>query len=130
MADLIGIDVWRRWVARLALLLTLFAVLQPALAASMRPGSYRYVDFPVRATADTRSPHDHEHVVCHSCPGHICLEQHGRIDLTPQALISQPGEVETWEPPEAPVLWPHPPTAPPSRRIALRSQPRAPPATA
>jgi hypothetical protein len=117
---------WRRWAACLALLLTCFASVQPVLAASRGPGQLRYLDVSL-VSSGSGERHDHRQVLCHSCAGHICLEQHGALDLPSLPLAILPAAAD--EIPVQPVaaLWPHPPTAPPAERVGYSPQARAPP---
>jgi hypothetical protein len=120
---------WRRWSAHLALLLTVFAVLQPSLANAQAPGGMRFRDQAGLSAAPAGVlPHDHNHVLCHHCPGHTCLEQHGAFDLPPGPLAILPASVIVVLPSESFIAWPHPPTGPPHLPRPPRSwQARAPP---
>jgi hypothetical protein len=117
---------WRQWAARLALLLIVFAVIQPALAASARAGALRYRDVSLN-TGTGGARHDHDRTLCHSCAGHVCLEQHGALDQPPILLLALPPSTAILIAPVRAALWPHPPTAPPLRRIAQACRARAPP---
>lgn len=121
---------WRPWAARLALLLTLFATIQPALAALDGDATIRFFDFAVTAGAGG-APHNHNHTLCHNCAGHVCLEQHGAFDTAspPPAILPRPG---TLIPPltVSVYLWPHAPTAPPAQLIGRAFRARAPPLSA
>ncbi len=117
-----------RLVARIALALLLFAslqaVLSPAAAESMR----RYAE--LTAAAGGLAPrHDHKTTICHSCPDHICLEQHGAFarGSAPPLLLADAGTA-TIEPWPSSQSWAHPPTAPPRAGfIHSISLPRGPP---
>src|SRR5262245_7891355 len=117
---------WRQWAAHLALMLIVFAVVQPALVAPAGAGPLRYVDLPYKA--GSISPrHDHGHTLCHSCAGHICLEQHGALDQPQTLAIPLPPAYSLLIPSVRVIVWPHPATAPSLRRIAEANQARAPP---
>lgn len=117
---------WRRCAVHLALLLIVFTLIQPAFVAPAGAGPLRYVDLPYKAgSAGTR--HDHGHTLCHSCAGHICVEQHGALDQPQIPAIALPPAYSLLIPPVRVILWPHPATEPPLRRIAEASQARAPP---
>jgi hypothetical protein len=118
---------WRRWAARLALLLIVFAVLQPALGAPVGAGPLRYIDVSLKAANGSGAWHHHGHTLCHSCAGHICLEQHGALDQAPIPLVAPRPWYALPIPWVQVALWPHPATAPPLRRIAQAPQARAPP---
>jgi hypothetical protein len=118
---------WRQWAARLALLLIVFAVIQPALAAPAGAGPLRYMDVSFKAASGGGARHNHDYTLCHSCTGHICLEQHGALDQPQIPLVALPPAYSLLIPPVRVVLWPHPATAPPLRRIAQAGQARAPP---
>lgn len=115
-------------IARLAVCLLLFASLQASLSASSAAGGHRFLE--VTAALDTtNAAHDHATTVCHSCPGHLCLEQHGTLDQasgSPALLdVADTITIEPWPAAEA---WAHPPTAPPRAAfIHFISLPRAPP---
>lgn len=121
---------WRQWTARLALLLAVFSVLQPALAAPEGVGTIRFFDL-AAAAGPSGATHNHAHTLCHNCAGHICLEQHGAFDTVspPPAILPPPSALA--RPPAASVyLWPHAPAAPPARLIGRAFRARAPPVTA
>jgi hypothetical protein len=118
---------WRHWAARLALLLIVFAVIQPALATPAGASALRYRDVSLKAGTGERVRHDHDHTLCHSCAGHICLEQHGTLDQPPILLLAPPPGTAILIGPVRAALWPHPATAPPLWRIAQACRPRAPP---
>jgi hypothetical protein len=118
---------WRQWAARLALLLIVFAAIQPALAAPAGASALRYRDISLNAGTGSGARHDHDHTICHSCAGHICLEQHGSLDESPIFLLAVPVGTAILIAPVQAVLWPHPPTAPLLWRIAQACRPRAPP---
>ena len=118
---------WRQWAARLALLLIVFAVIQPALAAAARAGALRYRDVSLNTGTGGGARHNHDHTLCHSCAGHVCLEQHGALDQPQIPIIALPPAYSLLIPPVRVALWPHPATAPPLRRIAQAGQARAPP---
>ena len=104
------------------------AVCQPAgaLSASAAQGALRFVE--LTAAERTTAPHDHSTTVCHSCAGHVCLEQHGTVDqasASPAVLAAVTITIEPWPAAEA---WAHPPTAPPRAAfVHFISLPRAPP---
>ena len=118
----------RRCTARLALCLLLFASLQAVLNAPAAQGARGYVEV-TAALGGTNPTHDHTTTVCHSCPGHLCLEQHGAFDQAsgPPALLADAGAItiQPWPAAEASA---HPPTAPPRAGfVHFVSLPRAPP---
>ena len=118
----------RRSIARLAICLLLLAGLPAVLNASSAQGAPRFLAL-TAALDKTNTPHDHTNTVCHSCPVHLCLEQHGTLDQTsgPPALLAAAGTI-TIEPWPASEGWAHPPTAPPRAGfIHFISLPRAPP---
>lgn len=117
----------RRWAAWLAVLLTVFTLIQPTLAAPGRTAALRYMDIALTAPGSGGARHDHDHTLCHSCAGHVCLEQHGSLGQTPIPFFMPPAGYALLIPRVEAVLWPHPPTAPPLRRIAQTPQARAPP---
>jgi hypothetical protein len=116
-----------RSIGRLAISLLLLVSLQAALSASAAQGARLFVELSA-APGGTTAPHDHSTTVCHSCPGHICLEQHGAADQAsgpPVLLAAAAIAIEPWPAAEA---WAHPPTAPPAAAfIHFVSLPRAPP---
>ena len=115
------------WIARLAICLLLLAGLQAVLNAPSAQGAFRFAER-TAALDKTNAPHDHT-TVTHSCPDHLCLEQHGAFDQAsgPPALLAAGGAI-TIEPWPAAEAWAHPPTAPPrSEFIHFISLPRAPP---
>lgn len=117
----------RRSIARLGVCLLVFASLQIALSASAAQGAARFLEL-TAAIEKTSTPHDHSTTICHSCPGHLCLEQHGALDQGsgPPALLATASiSIEPWPAAEA---WAHPPTAPPRAEfVHFISLPRAPP---
>jgi hypothetical protein len=115
-------------IARLAICMLLLASLQAALGVSAAQGARRFVE--LTAPSGTACPHDHSITVCHSCPGHICLEQHGALDQANGApALAAIAGIITIEPWPAAEAWAHPPTAPPrSASVHFRPLPRAPPA--
>jgi hypothetical protein len=118
---------WRKWAARLALVLIVFAVIQPALTAPAGASALRYMDASLKAGSGGGGRHNHDHTLCHSCAGHICLEQHGTLDQPPILLLALPSSSAILFTPVREALWPHPATAPPLWRIAQACRPRAPP---
>ena len=117
-----------RLMARLAVCLLLFASLQASLSASAAEGARSFLEV-TSALDRTSAPHDHTTTVCHSCPDHLCLEQHGTLNQgsSPPALLAAVGTI-TIEPWPAAEAWAHPPTAPPRAEfIDFISLPRAPP---
>jgi hypothetical protein len=117
---------WRQWAARLALLLVVFAVIQPALVAPAGASALRYRDVSLNGGSGG-ARHNHDHTLCHSCAGHVCLEQHGPLDQPPILLLALPPSTAIPVAPERATLWPHPATAPPLWRIAHACRARAPP---
>jgi hypothetical protein len=118
---------WRQWAARLALLLIVFAVIQPALVAPAGASALRYMDVSFNAGSGEGARHNHDHTLCHSCAGHICLEQHCTFDQPPILLLALPSSSSILIAPVRAALWPHLATAPPLWRIAQACRPRAPP---
>ncbi|MGE3279990.1 MAG: hypothetical protein AB7O13_03125 [Alphaproteobacteria bacterium] len=117
-----------RAIARLAICLLVFASLQASLSASAAQGAPRFLELSA-ALEKTSAPHDHGTTICHSCPDHLCFEQHGTLDQPsgPTALLAA-ASIMTIEPWPAFEGWAHPPTAPPrSEFIHFISLPRAPP---
>ena len=104
---------WRQWAARLALVLIVFAVIQPALIAPAGASALRYMDVSFKAGSGEGARHNHDHTLCHSCAGHICLEQHGTLDQPPILLLALPLSTAILIAPVRAALWPHPATAPP-----------------
>jgi len=117
----------RRSIARLAACLLVFASLQAALSQS---GADR-ARLPVEGVAfpsETTGRHDHTTTVCHSCTGHVCLEQHGALGHTPAPLAVLASATVAIEPWPAAEVWAHPPTGPPRAAfVHFISLPRAPP---
>lgn len=118
----------RRTVVQLALSLVLLASLQAALYPAAAYGVNRFVDLSAGRSGGDATRHDHATVICHSCPGHICLEQHNLMikASVPPAIL--PGALQVMI-----VTWPthesvaHPPIAPPPPFVASAARPRAPP---
>jgi hypothetical protein len=117
----------RRSIARLAVCLLVFASVQAVLTASAAHGARRVVDVTAFSTG-TACPHDHSVTVCHTCAGHICLEQHCVVNqgsAPPALLTALTITIEPWPAAEA---WAHPATAPPRATFVHSvSLPRAPP---
>ena len=117
----------RRSIARLAVCLLVFAGLQSALSASAAHGARAFIEVSALPNGTT-APHDHTTTICHSCPDHVCLEQHGALNqasVPPAVLAAVTITIEPWPAAEA---WAHPPTAPPRAAfVHFISLPRAPP---
>lgn len=113
--------------ARLAVCLLLFIGLQAGLSAAPAEGRHRFVEL-TSGLDKTTALHDHATTVCHSCPDHLCLEQHGALNQgtsPPAVLAAGTVTIDPWPEAEA---WAHPPTAPPRAAfIHFVSLPRAPP---
>ena len=112
--------------ARLAVCLMVFAGLHAIAMPSAAHGERRFIE----VSASKASPcHHHGTTICHSCPGHICLELHGLFDQgsVPPALslLSNIGIIEPWPAADA---WAPPLTAPPAKSLLHHAaRPRAPP---
>ena len=118
----------RRALAHLALIALVFGTLQATTGAVVAQGARQFVD---RAVSDQSVPvrHNHANVICHTCPGHICFEQHcgfGQASTVDAILGSVLVSVVPWLAQDARA---YPPAiGPRSRHLAhYAAQPRAPP---
>lgn len=108
---MIGRGWLRRAVVRLAIAAIVLAALVPVTSsrAATHAGPRTYIDLAPASAALAR--HDHAKTICHSCAGHLCLEQH---DVAADAQL----------PPALPA--PDTIIAPPAGRVVTVAWPRAP----
>lgn len=111
--------------APMALLLTLFAAFQPALAITAGPRYSLDSALRMHSGADQRS--EHSDVLAYVYPDRVCIKQHGSLDFAPIPPVILPSGAETDVAGSETVLRLHPPRAPPPRRIVSTQQARAPP---